>query len=124
MHARTQPLAFHTIRPPIASTGRVCFRLQVPNFAKLAKVSAIGAAASLTYSTLAWLLPAIYGPVDGVSYSPIDLSTTAQAMSVFNALANIAFAYGEKIFWELEWKCNHHNCAAVASRFGSSGIVS
>ncbi|KIZ06857.1 hypothetical protein MNEG_1089 [Monoraphidium neglectum] len=68
---------------------------QVPNFTKLGWVSAVGAFASLAYSTIAWVLPLVYGSAANVSYGPKPDRTTAQVVfGVFNALANIAFAYG------------------------------
>lgn len=50
----------------------------------------MGAFASLAYSTIAWVLPLVYGSAANVSYGPKPDRTTAQVVfGVFNALANI-----------------------------------
>lgn len=62
----------------------------MPNFTKLGAVSAVGAAASLTYSTLAYALSFKAGKQPDASYGPIDHGSSAVAVfSAFNAIANI-----------------------------------
>ena len=64
--------------------------LQVPNFTKLGWVSAVGAVASLTYSTLAYVLAFVAGKQPTASYAPIPHESPATTVfGAFNAIANI-----------------------------------
>lgn len=63
---------------------------QVPNFTKLGWVSAVGAVASLTYSTLAYVLAFLAGKQPAASYAPIPHDSPASSVfGAFNAIANI-----------------------------------
>lgn len=70
----------------------LAYLLQVPNFTKLGWVSAVGAAASLTYSTLAYALAFVAGKQPTASYAPITHDSPATAVfGAFNAIANIGW---------------------------------
>lgn len=62
----------------------------MPNFTKLGWVSAVGAVASLTYSTLAYVLSFKAGKQANTSYAPVEHDNPATTVfGAFNAIANI-----------------------------------
>lgn len=83
-------LMFCQFRHGTQQAAILLLSLQVPNFTKLGWVSAVGAVASLTYSTLAYALAFKAGKQPTASYAPIDHGDTATAVfGAFNAIANI-----------------------------------
>ncbi|KAH7446318.1 hypothetical protein KP509_01G051400 [Ceratopteris richardii] len=76
---------------------------QLPNFNSIWGVSLAAAVMSLSYSTIAWSVPAARGPNDGVSYDYLHTTTANSVFGIFNALGQIAFAYaGHNVVLEIQ----------------------
>ncbi|XP_024393185.1 lysine histidine transporter-like 2 [Physcomitrium patens] len=101
------PMAHHT-SAWIAIFSSVHFVLaQLPNFNSIAGVSLAAAIMSLSYSTIAWAIPASYGhstPLVGpVNYKLPVQSVSAHVFNAFNALGTVAFAYaGHNVVLEIQ----------------------
>ncbi|KAH9562581.1 hypothetical protein CY35_05G079100 [Sphagnum magellanicum] len=85
------------------------FLAQLPNFNSIAGISLAAAIMSLSYSTIAWAIPAHYGhsllpPGQRPDYHlPPNQSTAALVFGAFNALGTIAFAYaGHNVVLEIQ----------------------
>ncbi|KAG0590600.1 hypothetical protein KC19_1G113300 [Ceratodon purpureus] len=83
---------------------------QLPNFNSIAGVSLAAAIMSLSYSTIAWCIPAAYGhshpPLVGNQYPDYHLPDSTMVDHVFfffNALGTVAFAYaGHNVVLEIQ----------------------
>jgi amino acid permease len=86
------------------------FLSQLPNFNSIAGVSLAAACMSLSYSTIAWCIPAAYGhtipPLTGSTTPDYRLppgSTAGHVFGAFNALGTVAFAYaGHNVVLEIQ----------------------
>jgi len=86
------------------------FLAQLPNFNSIAGVSLAAAVMSLSYSTIAWCIPAAYGhsspPLKGSTTPDYNLprgSTSGHVFGAFNALGTVAFAYaGHNVVLEIQ----------------------
>jgi amino acid permease len=104
------PLTNHTTAW-IAVFASVHFVLsQLPNFNSIAGVSLAAAIMSLSYSTIAWAIPAAYGhshpPLKAGQYADYHLPDKSMAglvFGAFNSLGTVAFAYaGHNVVLEIQ----------------------
>lgn len=54
----------------------------------------MGAVCSLTYSTIAWVMSVVKGPVENVEYNLAGDSTATIVFGTFSAMSTMVFAYG------------------------------